>query len=105
MHVFMNKEGNKFNILDSAGVSLIWPNLDSQQNEFLNMFITVWPKAGNGFSICILSRVYLPWSLPSSPGPSQLYPTYDSQNDPFKLLLNHVNSPPKPFYGFLQPFG
>ena len=67
MHVFMNKEGNKFNILDSAGVSLIWPNLDSQQNEFLNMFITVWLKAGNGFSICILSRVYLPWSLPSSP--------------------------------------
>lgn len=58
MNVFMNKEGNKFNILDSAGVALILPQLGSQQNEFLNMFITVWPKAGNGFSTCILSSVY-----------------------------------------------
>ena len=58
MHIFMNKEGSKFNILDSAGVALIWPKLGSQQNEFLNMFITVWPKTGNGFSTCILSSVY-----------------------------------------------
>lgn len=67
MRVFMNQEGNKFNILDSAGVSLIWPNLGSQQNELLNMFITVWPKAGNGFELAFSPVSTLPWFLPSSP--------------------------------------
>lgn len=58
-------------MLSDVGFSLIPLKLGLPTNQFLNMYITVWSEAGNGFSACILSPVYpslvsaLPPFLPS----------------------------------------
>lgn len=51
----------------SAGVSLIWPNLGSQQNEFLNIFNTVGPKAGSRLNLHSLQCLPFLVSSHSSP--------------------------------------